>query len=72
MTSGSIPSMSVGDHSNMFEFSDKNCLNNVFSYESRFEPIRRVCFGQCKPTLKDSGSSILLSGFPDSVGESGY
>ena len=72
MISRSIPGISMGDHATTSELSDKNCLNNVFSWGCRFEPIRRARSGWCGFTMNDSGSSlVLLSGFPDSVGKSG-
>ena len=40
MIAGSNPGMSVGVHANTSEFSDKNCLNSVFPWGRRFEPIR--------------------------------
>jgi len=58
MTLGSIPSTSVVDYANTFEFSDKNCLNSVFSCGSRFDPIWRVRSGIAGHT---EGLKLLLN-----------
>jgi len=71
MTSGSIPDISVGDHANTSEIFDKNCLNNVFSWGYRFEQFRGG-YRWHGSTLNDScSSSVLLSRFHNSMGESG-
>ena len=73
ITSRLIPGMSTGDHANTPIFSNKNCLNSTFSRWCMFKPIRRVHSGWWGSTLNNSGSSsVLLSRFPDSVGEWGF
>ena len=68
MTSMSIPCMSVGDHVKTSVFFDRNCLNSIFPGGAGLSRFEEFIQGEEGSTPNDSGSSsILLSGYPDSV-----